>query len=120
MRVKAGLEANFLIPNDKLDVKYHSVMLRGSETLGNIIEAFLSGHFSAYQVVATNIKGFWRGSFDGIYTQFKVAFVGKDRLNDLEGFLEAVAIAIGHECIYLKTGEDVWFVYPEEEKQYQL
>ncbi len=109
-----GRAANFLIPNDKLDMQC------GSRTLLGRIEAFLSTNFSAYQITTSDIKGYWHNSFDGVYTQFKVAFEGRERIGTLVEFLEAIACAISHECIYLEIGENVWLVYPEPGKHYQL
>lgn len=81
------------------------------------IRDFLLEEFGACTASLGNFCGWWKSSSrKGVcydeHIEFKVAFVGKERIPLLANFLAKVAKALNEECIYLETGEDAWLVYP--------
>lgn len=113
MKKYAGHEAVFFIPNDKLGRECQNGL-----TVKGKIESFLTKRHGAFHIKSTDIRGFWKGANDGVYTEFVVAFVGKDRISELEEFLEAIALKINEEGIYFKAGIKTWILYPESNKKY--
>lgn len=114
MKLSRGRAAIFLIPATKMN------MICGQTTVAEKIRYFLTSNFGAFQESTEHISGWWNGKFDGAFIQFKVAFKGKDRINLLDSFLEAVAFTMGEESIYEETGEDAWEVFPQKDKKHQL
>ncbi|MBI4160661.1 MAG: hypothetical protein HY506_02025 [Candidatus Yanofskybacteria bacterium] len=113
MKESVGQEAIFLIPNGKL-----ANICEGVLTIQDKIHGFLAERHGAFRVEATDIKGFWKGAYDGIYTKFVVAFLGKEKIPELEEFLEAIAQKINEESIYLRTGRQAWILHPDPNKSY--
>lgn len=113
MKKYAGHEAVFLIPSNKLEE-----MCGNGPTIQNKIEEFLTKRHGAFRIESRDIRGFWKGAYDGVYTKFVVAFVGEEKIPELEEFLEALALKIGHESIYFRAGVKTWILYPEPNKKY--
>lgn len=113
MKEYAGHEAIFLIPNEKL-ANECSIGLTVQDKIGQ----FLNERHGAFHIESADIRGFWRGAYDGVYTKFVVAFLGKEKIPELEEFLEAVAQKIGEESIYFRTGTKTWILRPEPNKKY--
>lgn len=113
MRKYAGHEAVFLIPNDKLGDP-----CKNGLTVQDNIEKFLTDRHGAFRIESSDIRGFWKGAYDGIYTKFVVAFIGEEKIPELQRFLETLALKIGHESIYFRAGVKTWILYPEPNKKY--
>ena len=105
-----GRMAVFLIPVAKLKVKNSS-----GETVESRTHNFLISNFNGYTADIGHIFGFWRDSlgkeFFGEHKEYKVSFVGKERISDLENFLAKLAKEMDEQCIYFETGEDSWLIY---------
>lgn len=103
-----GRMAVFYIPSRKAKEKGHDVEIRD----------FLLKEFGACTATLGNFCGWWKSDeSEKIHydenIEFKVAFVGKERIPILTSFLAKVAKNLGEECIYLETGEDAWLIYPK-------
>lgn len=114
MKEYVGHEAVFLIPNDKL-----GELCGGGVTIEEKIKRFLTQRHGAFRKEAGDIEGFWKGAYDGVYSKFVVAFVGEDKIPELEEFLEALALKIGNEAIYFRAGVKSWLLRPEPGKKYK-
>lgn len=103
-----GRMAVFYIPSKKAREKNCDTEIRD----------FLLKEFGACTATLGNFCGWWKSDESGEmhydeHIEFKVAFVGKERIPILASFLAKVAKELNEECIYLETGEDAWLVYPE-------
>ncbi|MBI3633642.1 MAG: hypothetical protein HY226_05115 [Candidatus Vogelbacteria bacterium] len=109
--VNSGRPAVFLLP---------SLKLKGLDGNGiridEKIDRFLLEKFGGYTVTSGNIFGHWKDEngkdYYGEHKEYEVYFLGKHRIPHLARFLAQIAFDINEQCIYLKTGEDTWFVYP--------
>lgn len=115
MKQSQGEEAVFLIPNGKL-----ASDCGDGFTIQNKVQAFLTHNYGAFRIEASDIRGFWKGAYDGIYTKFVVAFLGKEKIPPLEEFLEALAQKMGEESIYFRAGKKVWLLSPDPDKKYPV
>lgn len=110
-----GRPAIFLVPSQKLKKKW------GGERVEEIIHRYLIEKFGGYSSSLVPNFGFWRSkSKKQLYDEcreYEVSFVGKERIRELARFLANVALMAGEDCIYLKTGEDSWLVYPRRQKR---
>ncbi len=110
-KVTLGRMATFLLPSLKLKQ-------RGSngETIEEAVHQFLVSKFKGYTAASGNIFGFWKDENGvesyGEHKEYKVAFVGKEMIPELEFFLSQIADSIQEDCIYFETGEDSWLIYP--------
>ncbi|MEK7627737.1 MAG: hypothetical protein AAB397_04120 [Patescibacteria group bacterium] len=106
-----GRMAVFLLPSLKLKIRDEK-----GETIEEKIHQFLLVNFNGYTAATGNIFGFWKNSsgqeFYGEHKEYKVSFIGKERIPILENFLACVAMMIDEHCIYFETGEDSWLIYP--------
>lgn len=114
MKKSLGRPAIFLIPAEKMSYVYSTPGVPIVEK----IRRFLTANFGAFQESTEHISGWWNGRFDGDFIQFKVSFLGKNKITMLDSFLEAVANEIGEESIYEETGEDAWEISPDKDKKY--
>lgn len=113
MKKYAGHEAVFFIPNGKLGNP-----CQNGFTIQTNIEKFLTERHGSFHIKSTDIRGFWKGASDGIYTEFVVAFIGKEKIPELEDFLEALALKMNEDGIYFKAGVKTWILCPEPNKKY--
>ena len=101
-----GRPALFLLPAEKMasDSSRHAIAL----------STFLKENFGSYTVQPHGTIGTWTDPAGkirrGEHSQYRVSFVGKDRINLLGQYLADLARSIGEESIYLETGEDAWLV----------
>ncbi len=104
-RTTLGRPAVFYLPAEKL---VGGVAMR--------IHDFLFKNFGGYTAEKGNISGCWENNERIEYNQhirYTVAFLGKERIPDLEKFLSDIGREIGEKAIYLETGEDSWIIYPK-------
>jgi len=105
--VHLGRAALFYIPEEKLD--------QGPQIHGKIHD-FLTKTFGGYTTADGLVKGYWKGEHE-LYTdrhrQYRVSFLGKERIPELVAFLTDLTIEMQEECLYLETGEDAWLLYPK-------
>lgn len=97
-----GKPAIFSIPSTKL------------QQVEQEISKFLEKNYGHAWSQTPNVKGFWMGKPDGDYTKFEISFVGKEKIPKLKRFLAKIGEKIGERCIYLLTGADSWYVYPQK------
>ncbi len=112
-----GRPASFLIPSLKLKQEWSD-----EKNVERVIEEYLLANFDGYTAAAGNIFGEWRDPitrkvFYGEHREYSVAFLGKERIPELEKFLATVAHIIDEECLYFTTGEDAWLIYPQHTSQ---
>lgn len=103
-----GRPALFYIPEEKLDE---------NPDIQRKIHNFLTDRFGGYTNPTGDVKGYWKEGHQIIRDrsrQYRVAFVGKERIPELAGFLSDLAIEMKEKCIYLETGEDAQLVWPNE------
>ena len=107
-----GRMATFLLPSLKLKKRDAD-----GHTIEEIVHQFLVSNFEGYTAAGGIIFGFWKDEKGevayGEHKEYKVAFIGKDRIAVLESFLATIAKEIGEYCIYFETGEDSWLIYPK-------
>ena len=100
-----GRPAKFLLPANKiLDPKIREK-----------IRNFLLENFGGYTETSSGVFiGCWKNkeniSYDA-HVEFRISFLGKERIPVLEQFLAKLARELDEECIYLETGEDAWLIY---------
>lgn len=116
-KVSLGRMAVFLLPSLKLKSRD-----KNGITIEEKIHQFLLAHFSGYTASSGTIFGFWKEGnkkreLYGEHKEYKVSFVGKERIPILENFLARIARETGEQCIYLETGEDAWLIYPNAHMQ---
>ncbi len=104
--------AVFLLPSLKLKQRCS----RGT-SFEEVVHDFLLANYGGYTAAAGNIFGYWRDKTGrehyGEHREFKVGFLGKDRIPELARFLAGIAREMGEECVYLETGEDAMLIFPE-------
>lgn len=110
MKKSIGRAAIFLVPREKLGWDWQG------KTVEEKIKEFLSENYGGCQKLTADIEGFWEGAYDGIYTQFKVTFLGKEKIAVLDKFLEELTQVTRENCVYEETGEDAWLIYPDGNK----
>jgi len=107
-----GRMAIFLLPSVKL-------MQQSSPgaTFEEVIRGFLLSRYGGFTQTAGSISGFWRDQAGiehyGEHREFKVGFVGKERIPELQEFLARIAGEMGEQCVYLETGEDAMLIFPD-------
>lgn len=105
-----GRMAHFLIPSLKLKNRY-----TGGATVEEELHQVLLRTFGGYTASSTTCYGFWLDNegkeFYGEHREYTVAFVGKERVPELERLIADIASQIGEQCIYLETGEDACLIY---------
>lgn len=106
-----GRMAAFLVPSVKLQQQTN----RG-KTFEQVIREFLISRYGGYTQTAGSISGYWRDQAGalhyGEHREFKVGFLGKDRIPELKEFLARIASEMKEQCMYLETGEDAMLVFP--------
>lgn len=113
-----GRPAVFLIPNDLMEQK-----VDGDHTCRKEVEEYMATTFGGFTDEGSYHNGFWRNangkSYTGKYQKNREAFIGKEHIHGLAGFLSFIAGKLGEESIYLETGEDAWLIYPASESESQ-
>jgi len=102
-----GRPALFYLPEEKLDLN-PEIHLK--------IHKFLTESFGGYTTADGLVKGYWKNNSaltKDRHRQYRVSFVGKERISELATFLAKLTKEIGEECVYLETGEDAWLLYPK-------
>lgn len=105
-----GRPAVFLIPLSKLRQEIDGV------TIEERLRRFLTANFAAYSATEIPSFGVWLGSGREIVfdesRQYKVSFVGKDRIRLLLEKLRDIAVLAGEECIYFEAGQYACLIWP--------
>lgn len=112
--VSLGRPAHIYIPVSKWTA-YIAVY---NAQVGRIIEDFCTQKYGGYTLGGPLI-GSWKKDKDTPaieekVVEVKVAFLGKERIPELQEFLAKMCAVIGEQCLYLETGEDSWLIYPNE------
>ena len=106
-----GRMAVFLLPSLKLK----QPCSRGI-SFEMVIHDFLMSAYGGYTAAAGNIFGYWRDKAGrehyGEHREFKVGFLGKERIPELAKFLAGIAREMGEECVYLEPGEAAPLIFP--------
>ena len=107
-----GRPAVFMIPTKKLQKK-----LEQGKTIKTDLQKFLSKNFGAYSLSPIpGYFGVWIDNERVIYdkcTEFKVSFLGKEKISLVMTKLADIAKRIGEKCIYLEAGQYACLVCPK-------
>ena len=99
-KVSLGRMATFLIPEAKVELVHEEIAF------------FLTEKFDSFTFSDAVFSGYYIRKFEGKFREYRVSFLGKDRIPILDNFLEKLARELNEECIIETTGEDVWLIYP--------
>ncbi len=109
-----GRPARFLIPSGKLAFPYEDT------TVEKYLRQFLARNFDAFTTTLIPNFGIWRNDrgklLDDECREFRVSFLGKERLPLLLEELGKIASAINEACIYVEAGQYAGLVYPKRKK----
>ncbi len=111
-KISLGRPAVFYLPLDKLNKTLNGDFQRR-------LESFLLENYGGFTKKEGNVSGAWNGGSMIHYDnsiEYKVAFVGKEKIPRLEVELAKMAEELGEEAIYLETGEDSWLIKPPTQK----
>lgn len=98
-----GRPTIFYLPEDKLS----------EETLEKV-KNFLSSHYPFFQIKKGDGLSDWTGKGEGRNeAMFKAAFAGKEFIPELKNFLAKLSEELNEPGIYLETGEDSFFIRPD-------
>ncbi len=111
--VDLGREAEFVLPVTKLGLKFQGISVE------EMVHDFLVRNFSkAFTVMKMESFGVWmNGRLILEYDEsklYKVAFLGKELIAKLGGFLAQIAVKTNEECIYFKAGQYSSLIYPKK------
>lgn len=99
-KVPIGRTATFLIPEAKVELVHEEIAI------------FLTNNFDSFTFSDAVFSGYYLRKFEGKFREYRVSFLGKDRIPILDNFLEKLARELNEECIIETTGEDAWLIYP--------
>jgi hypothetical protein len=106
-----GSSVVFLLPSLKL--KEPST---NGPSVENRLHDFLVENFGGYTAQAGNIFGYWREEHRqdsyGEHREFSVAVADQSRLPRLKEFLSTMTRELKEGCIYFRTGEAAFLIYP--------
>lgn len=98
-----GRMAVFLVPSHKMKNKC------GEKTVEDFLHLFIQRRIGAWTYTLSPVAGIWTNEYGKIFydecREYKVAFLGKERVPALLEVLAAVAKEIGEECIYVEAGQ---------------
>jgi len=108
-----GAPAVFLLPSLKLKEPARS----GSSPESRLHD-FLMKNFGGYTAQAGNIFGYWKdeagGDSYGEHREFTVSLTDDSKLPLLKRHVASLAREMKEQCIYLRTGNETFLIYPAE------
>ncbi len=109
--VLIGRPAVFLLPSDLM-----GTLIEG-KTCRELVESYMATNFGGFTDEGSGHNGYWKNdsgkSYSDKYQKYRVSFLGKDLIPDLQGFLAYIGKNLRQESIYLETGEDAWLIFVE-------
>lgn len=110
-----GRPARFLIPCGKLAFPF-----RGT-TVQEHLKAFLTQNFGAFTTSLVPNFGIWVNGagqlIDDQCWEFRVSFLGKEKISLLLEELALIATAINEICIYVEAGQYAALIYPKKQSR---
>lgn len=110
--IDLGRPMRFFIPSGKLAFPFRNT------TVEKYLRQLLTKHFDAFTTSVIPNFGVWRSHTGQLVNdeckEFRVSFLGKDRIPLLLEALGEIAAVIGEACIYVEAGQYAALVYPKK------